>query len=1130
MQRLLTKEFIFSIYTLLCFQTQIFSQNYNTAPNFNPVPPSSFQFIKYGEIPVSEYTGIPTISIPVYTIKDGDIEFPINLSYHAGGIRVAEEASWVGLGWNLDLGNITQIVNDRDDLGAFEKKLLEYYGSGDPTTKEFTYKYNYPILTNLAPSNIPSTGITKEAPFHSFVVFTDYYAPLSGTSGNYCCQIPSIFNGQGINHDRVDSEPDVFKASFNGHYLEFIFNLNTNNIVVLNKKNYIVSFTRNQVGTAQWSITCPDGMLYQFNQVDEVKLDFSAASSGVSERSQSYERDVVNRVWHLTKIVSPNNRQINFEWETTGLVKDLPSYSNTDFYSKPIGVNRMFVCGWAEDPQIQGTVFQKLNGELSIGQPITEAMLHGISYSRLQNSAKSYISSITFSMGSIKFKKSLRKDRVNDLRLDSIIVKSPARMIKKLNFDYDYFVATEDGFSADKTVSNELQNPTSGVFPSQYHPNFGQLFSDFQSNELRFRLKLVSVGEEGLPGHRFKYDNGKLPKKTSYATDYWGFYNGKTTNTSFVPNPIHLDVLLADNGNDKRASLPFARACTINEIIYPTGGVTKLEYELNRFVMYKFDNSVSPEYQNAISPISEGMGLRVGFSVDEAEGRVTTKRKYTYEGGRVILPIKFNNSYKKYLLNWSPQAGDVYSFDLEFLSGTNSYASSMLGSGNFIGYDKVIKESLDAQGISNGRTETSFYNNPDIIAFERYANMALPARKNPLFPDNGLVKKVDIFNSSGQSVSSTINQYIYQISDPYYGIKTMEIGGLFYVQKLDGVCDVIKWPQNLAGYYPLYSGESLLQWSEKREFGEGVPLTIRTNFSYFSDNTLTSSFSQNSNGENSSIFYQYPKNNIDLPPNIANALLARNIVSETISERNFKGGSLVLEKKKNFDFFNSLIKVKSIVEQVGANLPEEKIIFDRYDEFGNPLSYHKPNDVTHSYIWGCYNSFPVAEVKNAQVEQIAFADFEESSNQGGWTYVISQNQGKSGRFGFSGNSISKTIPLGNYEIRFWAKRLNSLNGSVSGSVSLSVVSDEWQYFSFKTNSTSSISLNLSNVVLDDVALFPVGAQLTSFCHDPLIGLISLTDPNGMITNFKYDKNGRLTSVIDHAGNIVKGYKYGYKIN
>ncbi len=82
----------------------------------------------------------------------------------------------------------------------------------------------------------------------------------------------------------------------------------------------------------------------------------------------------------------------------------------------------------------------------------------------------------------------------------------------------------------------------------------------------------------------------------------------------------------------------------------------------------------------------------------------------------------------------------------------------------------------------------------------------------------------------------------------------------------------------------------------------------------------------------------------------------------------------------------------------------------------------------------------------------------------------------------------------------------------------------------KSNSTSSISLNLSNVVLDDVALFPVGAQLTSFCHDPLIGLISLTDPNGMITNFKYDKNGRLTSVIDHAGNIVKEYKYGYKIN
>ena len=904
MQRLQTKEFIFLTYALLCFQTQIFSQNYNTAPNFNPVPPSSFQFIKYGEIPVSEYTGIPTISIPVYTIKDGDIEFPINLSYHAGGIRVAEEASWVGLGWNLDLGNITQIINDRDDLGGFEKKLIEYYGSGDPTTQEFTYKYNYPRLHELGPTNIPSTGITKEQPFHSFKIFTDYFAPVenASNSNNYCCQFPSIFNGQGINLDAVDSEPDVFKANFNGHYLEFIFNFRTNNIVVLNKKNYIVSFTKNQVGVTQWNITCPDGMVYQFNQVDEVKLDFSASSTGVAEGGQSTERNVVNRVWHLTKIISPNNRQINFEWETTGLVKDLPSYSNTDFYSTPTGFYRSSLCGAAAG----SATMEKLNGHMSNGQPTTEAMLHGVSYSRLQNSVKSYVSSIAFSMGSIDFKKSLRKDRIADLRLDSIIVKSTTRLIKKLNFSYDYFVATEDDFSVDKTVSSELQNPNSGVFPSQYHPNYGLLCSDFTSNELRFRLKLVSVGEEGLPSHRFKYDNGKLPKKTSYATDYWGFYNGKTTNTSFVPNPIHIDVLLADNGNDRRASLPFAKACTLNEIVYPTGGITKLEYQLNNFVMYKYDNSVSPEYQNAISPISEGMGLRVGFTTNEAEGKTTSRTRYTYEGGRVILPINFYGSYRRRFLNFGSSIGDVYSFDMEYLSGSNSYASSLLGSGNFIGYDKVTKESLNAQGLTNGKTETSFYNNPDITAFERSANMALPARKNPLFPDNGLVKKIEVFNSIGQLLSSKVNQYIYQISDPYYGIKFMNVGALFWGEQSTGGygCELITWPQNLAGYYPLYSGESLLQWSEKREFGEGVPLTIRTNFSYFSDNTLTSSFSQNSDGENSSIFYQYPKNNIYLPPNIANALLSRNIVSETISERTFKEGSLVLEKKKNFDFFN----------------------------------------------------------------------------------------------------------------------------------------------------------------------------------------------------------------------------------
>jgi len=61
-----------------------------------PPSPTAASLGKYGNIPVSNYTGIPNISIPLYTIKSGEIELPITLSYYSSGIKVSEEASWVG--------------------------------------------------------------------------------------------------------------------------------------------------------------------------------------------------------------------------------------------------------------------------------------------------------------------------------------------------------------------------------------------------------------------------------------------------------------------------------------------------------------------------------------------------------------------------------------------------------------------------------------------------------------------------------------------------------------------------------------------------------------------------------------------------------------------------------------------------------------------------------------------------------------------------------------------------------------------------------------------------------------------------------------------------------------------------
>ena len=82
-----------------------------------PPSPNASSLGIYGNIPVGHYTGVPNISIPIYEIKSGDFTLPIALSYHASGIKVAQEASSVGLGWVLNAGGcIVRKIKHWDDF------------------------------------------------------------------------------------------------------------------------------------------------------------------------------------------------------------------------------------------------------------------------------------------------------------------------------------------------------------------------------------------------------------------------------------------------------------------------------------------------------------------------------------------------------------------------------------------------------------------------------------------------------------------------------------------------------------------------------------------------------------------------------------------------------------------------------------------------------------------------------------------------------------------------------------------------------------------------------------------------------------------------------------------------------
>ncbi len=148
-QRLLTQISAIIVSLCLFMVGNTSKAQTNTLPSIGsiiPVSPNAASLAKYGEIPVGYSTGIPSINIPVYEITSGSLKMPINFSYHAGGVRVEEIASWVGLGWSLNAGGVItrQARGLADESGGgylyHSGDISDYINNVMNSTQKQTYK------------------------------------------------------------------------------------------------------------------------------------------------------------------------------------------------------------------------------------------------------------------------------------------------------------------------------------------------------------------------------------------------------------------------------------------------------------------------------------------------------------------------------------------------------------------------------------------------------------------------------------------------------------------------------------------------------------------------------------------------------------------------------------------------------------------------------------------------------------------------------------------------------------------------------------------------------------------------------------------------------------------------------
>ncbi len=186
-------------------------------PQTTPKSPEVAAMERFDQYPVSHFTGIADISIPIHTIEVGALKIPIELKYHSGGNKVSDVAPRQGLGWSItglyslsaeirgqaDQTSSTGMLNN--DLPTFtlscitpaDKQLLDGHINFGYDMERDVFTYRTPLRTNSFVVTPDSTYfleadrslINYSGGFNDFTLLDDhgnqyYYDIKENTGGN----------------------------------------------------------------------------------------------------------------------------------------------------------------------------------------------------------------------------------------------------------------------------------------------------------------------------------------------------------------------------------------------------------------------------------------------------------------------------------------------------------------------------------------------------------------------------------------------------------------------------------------------------------------------------------------------------------------------------------------------------------------------------------------------------------------------------------------------------------------------------------------------------------------------------------------------------------------------------------
>ena len=1132
-----------STYTLFVKANEklITENDYTNQGSVIPPSPNAASLAIQAEVKVSEYTGIPSINIPIYTIKAGDITLPILLNYYASGIKVEQEASFVGLGWSLSFGGcITRQIRGLDDF------IPGGYASSD----------EFPLSGAL--SNVFTTPETSNE-----------INELSELLSN--CEIGS-----------EDPEPDIFYYNFNGNVGKLIFERQSSTILSGKTTNQSAMDFLYDLTRKTWEVTDVFGLKYYFGTGETIK-NYSCTGDYFSDAecytSPNNGVPIIN-AWYIDSIKSPNGFLVKFEYDDN-TYRTMTQFQYAE-YSHIYITNPEYV-------KSHGNISEYTRSR----QEINDVYLKKITFPN---------GKIIFNTSE---RLDMKGKTVNDLqpqKLESIDIYSGEELIKTFDFSYSYFnqssgtsnrmrlkldsITESDGTSLlppYKFIYNTTSLPSKTSFSRDYWGYYnGKDNSDIEeytyydleahNNNLivRDQRNTSAVGKTLIPRIEFtgrqksyldgadrepnkNYVQAGILKKIKYPT-------GGSTEYSYESNyystewrdeqdyqvkrkqrmitffdddeaqtlPFSLNnktmVFFDYRFHDKSYSIPNTHASAIavvknssgNEVITfkptPENGDRIFETQVcvylpaGDYEIYVYcpddpedaNQIIVTYYVTTFNVPRIGSGVRISKLINYDEnGYVANIEEYNYENddgyttgkSMSLLKHSYNDSY---LYSSCSPYNTIPNTDI----GGVQYASFSDVVNYFGTYNVITRASLSnvplgssAQGSWIGYDRVTKHlktldgkSNGKIVYYFQNQPESIPDHFSPGLPaevhhDNGNLLRKEICDSSSNLVQ--LKMFNYKLDSSTYSYQRGL--KLYSPWIIKGTTLANSGCLTHALYNIKLEWRNLVSDSTNIYSSDGSKKYTTVVNKYDYDNSehklLTKKTTVDSKGDSIKTAYRYP---VDIGSDVYSSMTTLNMLNYPIEQTISRNGSITGSKLTTYKSGG------------GSYVPDEVYLL----EATSPLPSF--TDFTGSV------STKDTAYGNPEIE---FLDYDSKGN-------LLKSKGSNGIFTYYLWAYNGQYPIAKIESTNASLGVNSIQTSINSSLTLS-----------GSDSKTAIDTDIANI---KTAIASISDGFVAiYTYKPLVGMTSETDPAGRTTYYEYDDFGRLKYVRDQNGNIIKRHEYRY---